>query len=309
MSERSGTSIVVVVGPTASGKSTLAAELGRRLGGEVINADSVQVYRHFDIGSGKPSAEELAACPHHLFDIADPLQPLDAAAWAERASRVVNEVQARGRIPIVCGGTFLWIRALLFGLAAAPKGDEALRARHREFAQEHGAAALHERLAAVDPVSAARLHRNDLVRVSRALEVYELSGTTISEFHAQHGFRTPRFEARLVALDWPRATYDARVEARTRMMLDRGFVAEVQGLIDAGYASARAMTTVGYKQVSRALADGRADHPELALEIVRATRVFARRQRTWLRDEAVRLIDPSALTDVAALERLAGEFC
>src|SRR5688572_3853007 len=129
-------SILVVVGPTASGKSTLAAQLGARLDGEVVSADSVQVYRHFDIGAGKPSSEERALCPHHLLDIADPLEPIDAATWAERAARAIAEVHARGRLPIVCGGTFLWVRALLFGLASAPKGDENKRREHRALVTE-----------------------------------------------------------------------------------------------------------------------------------------------------------------------------
>jgi len=300
--------LVVLVGPTASGKSTLAAELGARLPGEVINADSVQVYRHFDIGSGKPSAEEMAACPHHLFDIADPLEPLDAAAWADLACVKIEEIRARGHVPIVCGGTFLWIRALLFGLAAAPKGDEARRQEHREFARQEGASALHARLAQVDPASAARLHENDVLRVSRALEVHEMTGTPLSAFHAAHGFRTARFEAKLLAVDWAREDYEVRVTTRVLGMLERGFVAEVEALISAGYGAARAMATVGYKQVTQALAAGRAAESELALEIVRATRVFARRQRTWLREEQVLRVDPSTLTDQAALARLADEL-
>jgi tRNA dimethylallyltransferase len=303
-----GPSLVVLVGPTASGKSTLAAELGRRLPGEVINADSVQVYRHFDIGSGKPSVEEMAACPHHLFDVADPLEPLDAAAWAELACAKIAEIRARGHVPIVCGGTFLWIRALLFGLAEAPKGDEVRRREHREFAQLQGAPALHARLAQVDPESAARLHQNDVLRVSRALEVHELTGTPLSTFHAAHGFRTARFEAKLLAVDWPREDYDVRVAARVRDMLERGFVAEVEALLRAGYGSARAMATVGYKQVAQALAKSRAAGPELAPEIVRATRVFARRQRTWLREERLERVDPSTLADQVALDRLADEL-
>jgi tRNA dimethylallyltransferase len=300
--------IVVVVGPTASGKSALAAELGRRLPGEVINADSVQVYRHFDIGSGKPSAAERDACPHHLLDIKDPLDPLDAAAWAEQAQRVIAEVIARSHVPIVCGGTFLWVRALLFGLAAAPGGNEGLRAEHRALVSERGAAALHTRLAEVDPASATRLHENDIVRVSRALEVYELSGTPLSELQAVHGFRTPRYDATLMQVAWPRDAYDVRVAARTQTMLECGFVDEVRNLITLGYGSARAMATVGYKQVAQALADGRADSPELGEEIVRATRVFARRQRTWLRDETVLRIDPAVLSDAEQLDRLANEL-
>lgn len=297
--------VVVVVGPTASGKSALAAALGALLPGEVVNADSVQVYRHFDIGSGKPSAQERAACPHHLLDIADPLEPLDAAAWAEQAERVVLDIRARGLVPIVCGGTFLWVRALLYGLAAAPKGDEERRREHRAFALAHGTAALHARLALVDAKTAARLHANDVLRVSRALEVYELTGRPLSAFHDEHGFRTPRFQHRLVAIDWPRDVYDQRVEQRVRQMMTEGFVEEVARLKAAGYGEARAMTTVGYKQVASALEAGGLDREALTMDIVRATRIFARRQRTWLRDEPMQTLDPGTLADPAALRQLA----
>jgi tRNA dimethylallyltransferase len=172
----------------------------------------------------------------------------------------------------------------------------------------HGAAALHARLAEVDAASAARLHENDIVRVSRALEVHQLSGTKLSELHAAHGFRTPRYDATLIQLSWPRDVYDARVAARTTAMLEGGFVAEVEGLIRAGYASARAMATVGYKQVAQAVAEGRAGEPELASEIIRATRVFARRQRTWLRDEAVLGIEPDMLSDERKQDQLARQL-
>jgi len=300
--------IVVLVGPTASGKSALAAELGRRLHGEVINADSVQVYRHFDIGSGKPSAAERAACPHHLLDIADPLEPLDAALWAERAHATMEDIRGRGRLPIVCGGTFLWIRALLYGLANAPKGDDERRQEHRDFARAHGPAALHARLAAVDADTAARLHENDILRVSRALEVHELTGRPLSAFHREHGFRTPRFPARLLALDWPRTVYEGRVKTRVQGMLEQGLVAEVEGLVEAGYASARAMSTVGYKEVAAALSLGRVEQQALHEQIVRATRVFARRQRTWLRDQPVRLLDPAVLDPGRSQDELVEEL-
>jgi tRNA dimethylallyltransferase len=300
--------LVAIVGPTASGKSALAAALGEQLPGEVVNADSVQVYRHFDIGSGKPSASERAVCPHHLFDIADPLRPLDAAAWAERATEVVLDIRARGRVPIICGGTFLWVRALLYGLAAAPKGDEARRREHRDFVATHGPAALHARLALVDAASAARLHQNDVVRVSRALEVFELTGRPLSAFHDEHGFRTPRFPHRLVAVDWEREVYERRVEVRVRQMMAEGFVEEVEQLKAAGYGEARAMRTVGYKQVAAALAAGELDREALTMDIVRATRVFARRQRTWLRDEPVLAVDTSVLADADALRKLAADL-
>lgn len=306
---------MVIVGPTASGKSTLAARLGQALGGEVVSADSVQIYRHFDIGSGKPSASELALCPHHLIDMADPLEPLDAAMWAEQAHRVIEQIRERGRVPIVCGGTFLWVKALLFGLAAAPQADADVRARHRHVAETGGPGALHAELAAVDPKSAARLHENDFVRVSRALEVYELSGATMSEIQEAHGFREPRYSARLLGIRWSPAEYEARVEARVRAMLRAGLALEVERLVAAGYRSTRAMATVGYLEVATWLEQRGAAPPgpvpllanedELVAAIVRSTRILARRQRTWLREQPVQWLPPAVLTDETELGSLA----
>ena len=176
----SGAEIAVVVGPTASGKSALALELAEAHHGEIVGADSVQVYRWFDVGSSKPTAEERARVPHHLVDVADPDAPLDAASYAELADKAIADVRSRGKLPIVCGGTYLWVRALLYGLAKAPPGDPAIRMRLSAWAEAEGRAALHHRLTEVDPVAAARLSPNDFVRVSRALEVFELSGKPIS---------------------------------------------------------------------------------------------------------------------------------
>lgn len=298
--------LIVVVGPTASGKSTLAAKLAHRLNGEVVSADSVQVYRHFDRGSGKPTADELALAPHHLVNICDPLEPLEAQVWAEQAKRAVAEIRERGKTAIVCGGTFLWVRALLYGLAEAPGGDAGLRARHQALAEAEGRAALHARLAEVDPPSAARLHPNDLMRVSRALEVFELSGRPLSAIQQAHGFREARYRATLVSVDWDRATYEVRLAARVRAMLAAGWRDEVRDLLLRGYGEARAMDAVGYRQVRDAvLSNVPPDDEALATEIIRVTRIFARRQRTWLRDEVQERVPSSALSDEKMLEEWA----
>jgi tRNA dimethylallyltransferase len=280
--------LVVIVGPTASGKTELAVRLAEERGGEIVSADSVQVYRHFELGTGKPSAAERARAVHHLIDILEPNEPMDAAQWAERADRAISDIRARGREPIVCGGSFLWVKALLFGLAGAPAADAGIRARHRERAEREGRPALHAELAKVDPVTAARLAPNDFVRVSRALEVYEQSGTPLSRFHEEHGFRAPRYTARLLGVRREPAELDRRIEARARAMLAAGWVDEVRALLAAGHADTRAMNAVGYKQIKEALGgEGPLDAEALTTSIVRATRVFARRQRTWLRDQPV----------------------
>ena len=294
--------LLVVVGPTASGKTELAVRLAELLDGEIVGADSVQIYRAFDVGSGKPTAEQQRRAPHHLVDAFDPLTPMDAASWAAHAERSLHDIAARGKRPIVCGGTFLWIKALLFGLAPAPPADEGIRARHRAQAEQSGRAALHAELARVDPETAARLAPNDFVRVSRALEVHELSGITLSDWQKRHGFREARHEARLVGIAQPREELDRRIGLRVREMLGAGWVDEVQTLLFSGYGSARAMRSVGYRQIADALESGTDPPDEDALwdSIYRATRVFARRQRTWLRDQPVEWLDPQRVTTLRA---------
>ncbi len=273
--------LLAVVGPTASGKTALAVALAEKLGGEIVSADSVQIYRGFDLGSGKPTPDELARARHHLVGALNPLDPIDAAAWAKLAGHAIADVRARGRVPIVCGGTFLWVKALLFGLAGAPAASAAARERHRSIAESEGRPALHERLREVDAETAARLHPNDFVRVSRALEVHELSGRPMSAWQRDHGFARPLHRARLMAVACEPAVLTERITTRARTWLATGWTQEVEGLLAAGLGDARAMASVGYAQVRAALA-GDIQAGDLETAVVRATRVFARRQRTWL---------------------------
>jgi len=273
--------LVSVVGPTATGKTALAIALAERLGGEIVSADSVQIYREFDAGSGKPTAAELARAPHHLVSALDPLDHVDAATWAERAAATVADIRARGRVPIVCGGTFLWVKALLYGLAGAPAANADLRARHRALVAGEGRSALHSLLREIDGKSAARLHPNDFVRVSRALEVYELTGKPMSIWQSEHAFGQVRHRAKLVAIECEPETLSERIRERVSSWLAAGWVEEVHELVARGHGKARAMGSVGYAQV-RAMLDDRLAQKDLEQAIVRATRVFARRQRTWL---------------------------
>jgi tRNA dimethylallyltransferase len=273
--------LIAVVGPTASGKTALAVALAERLGGEIISADSVQVYREFDVGSGKPSVEELARAPHHLVGTHGPLDAIDAASWAERASKAIDDVRARSHVPIVCGGTFLWVKALLFGLAEAPAASPEVRSRLRVLAEEQGRPALHARLREVDPTLAERLHPNDLVRVSRALEVWEVTGKPLSVWQSEHGFAHERHPARLIGVACDAASLTEQIRVRASTWLAHGWIEEVETLLARGYGDARAMGSVGYAQV-RAMLGGELPRAELETAVVRATRVFARRQRTWL---------------------------
>ncbi len=279
-------SLPVVVGPTASGKTELAIRLAERLDGEIVSADSIQIYRAFDLGSGKPTADEQRRARHHLIDVQDPLDPIDAARFVTLADQAIADIHARGKRPIVCGGSFLWVRALLHGLAEGPAADEHLRAQHRALVQEHGREALHERLRAVDPQSAARLHPHDVVRVSRALEVYELTGSTLHERQASHGFAPERHRAHLFAISITSERLTERITARVDAWLAGGWLDEGERLLRAGYGPSRAMSSVGYRQIAMHLA-GELPLEGLRTAIVRATRIFARRQRTWLKHQEI----------------------
>ncbi len=282
--------LVVVVGPTASGKTELALRLAEAWGGEIVSADSVQIYRRFELGSGKPTREERARAPHHLIDATDPLAPMDAGRYAALADEAIAAIRARGRVPVVCGGTFLWVKALVSGLVEAAPRDEALREEHRAIAEREGRAALHARLAAIDPASAERLAPNDLVRVSRGLEIHALTGRPMSAWHAEHGFRAERHPHRLVGVTRDRDALDRRIEARVRAWLAAGWIDEVRAMLDDGLGEARAMGSVGFREV-REHVEGRLSEAELAPAIVRSTRVFVRRQRTWLRDAGVAWVE------------------
>ena len=221
--------LCVVAGPTASGKTALAVALARRLGGEIVNADSQQVYRGLDVGTAKPTAEERAAAPHHLVDVAEPGEGMDAARFAALADAAIADVAGRGRFPIVAGGTGLYLRALLHGVVPAPGRDPALRARLEDEAARLGRPALHARLTAIDPAAAARILPNDLVRIVRALEI-AAGGRLPSELHAEHAFREDRYDAVLLALDPPRPELHARIDARVREMFAGGLLEEARAL-------------------------------------------------------------------------------
>ncbi|HEY3667858.1 MAG TPA: tRNA (adenosine(37)-N6)-dimethylallyltransferase MiaA [Polyangiaceae bacterium] len=285
----------VVVGPTASGKTELAIELCEQHDGEIVSADSVQVYRHFDIGSGKPSAADRARARQHLIDVIEPEEPMDAARFAERAELAISEIRARGKRPIVCGGTFLWVRALIHGLVPAPPADPSLRARHQLRVAEVGRSGLHADLAQVDADAARRLAPNDFVRVSRALEVHELTGVRMSDWQAAHGFKTARHQARLLGVARERDDLDRRILLRCQAMLEAGWLSEVEQLLARGFGATRPFASVGYKQVALAIEAGKKPNlPELELSIFRATRIFARRQRTWLRDQPIEWLPPGS---------------
>ena len=274
---------VAVLGPTASGKSALGLALAARLGGEIVSCDSMQVYRGMDVGTGKATSAERAAVPHHLLDLVDPGEPFHAARWAELAAAAISDINARGKLPLVVGGTGLYLRALVQGLFEAPPSDPAIRARHAEEAARLGVPALHERLAAVDPALAARVLRQDLLRISRGLEVFEQTGVALSVLQQRARPAAPRRRFTVV-FDPPTAELRRRIEARVDDMMAGGFVDEVRRLQGAGFGQTRALAAIGYRQLGEHLA-GRVGLAEAVAEVKRATVAYARRQKTWFRKE------------------------
>lgn len=272
--------IVVVSGPTGVGKTAVALELARRYAGELIGADSVQVYRGFDIGASKPTAAELGEIPHHLLDVRDPDQPLDAASYAELADAAIADVHARGKLPIVVGGTGLWLRALLRGLVSVPKVDSVLRAALEAEWDREGALTMHARLATVDPASARNIHVNDKLRVVRALEVYAQLGRPLGDLREAHALGAPRYRDLRLIVDLPRPQHVERVHARTRAMLEQGLIEEVRGIVARYGTEIRALQSVGYRQALDHIRSG-VSLPETQVAIDRATLLYARRQRTW----------------------------
>jgi len=276
--------LLVIAGPTATGKTVTAIALAEHFGGELVGADSVQVYRGFDIGSAKPTAAELGAIGHHLIDVIDPDEEIDAAGYAALADRAIQTIHARGRLPIVVGGTGLWIRALIRGLVDAPPADPDLRKRLEGEAEAQGTVALHARLAAVDPLTAEAVHPNDLVRIVRALEVYEQTGVPLGELRVEHALGEPRYCAAFVVLDVDREQHTAAVTTRVQAMLDAGWIDEVRALRERWSDDVRPFGSVGYREVLAHVRDG-VPLEETQRLIRKSTRTYARRQRTWFKGE------------------------
>jgi tRNA dimethylallyltransferase len=274
--------VAVLAGPTASGKSRLAVAIARLAAGEILNADSQQVYRGLDVGTAKPTHEERAAVPHHLLDLVEPGEGMDAARWVALADAAIAEVSARGGLPVVVGGTGLYVRALLHGVVDAPGRDPALRTRLEEEAQVHGRPALHRRLAEVDPRAAARIRENDLVRIVRALEI-AAGGRTQSELFEAHRFAPRRYRYRLLALDVPREELHRRIGERALSMAGGGIVDEARALLSR-FPEPLPRLPIGYADAV-ACARGEIDVGELAGRIALHHRRYARRQVIWLRRE------------------------
>jgi tRNA dimethylallyltransferase len=274
-----------VLGPTASGKSTLAIALAERYGGEIVSCDSAAVYRGFDIGTGKVPPAERRGIPHHLIDVAGPTDDYSAARFGRDAAASVREILARGRQPVLVGGTGFYFRALTRGLFPGPARDQALRDRLGQVAARRGAPFLHRMVARVDPPSAARIQPNDLVRLVRALEVYFLTGTTLTDHFAATVSPLPGMPTVGLLVDVPAPVLNDRIARRVDEQLERGLIDEVRALLAAGVPpAARPFGSLGYRQVVEHVG-GLRDEAETRDLIVRETRRYARRQLIWFRKE------------------------
>ncbi len=294
--------IVVVVGPTASGKTGLSLELAEAFGGEIVGADSVQIYRGFDIGACKPTAAERARAPHHLIDTLAPDDPCDAGRFVQLADAAIADILSRGRRPIVVGGTGLYLRALLHGLSEIPAIDAEVRQRVLDEVAQRGPEVAHARLALVDPEAARRIAPSDRQRISRALEVHDQTGEALSRFQAAHGFAPRRYEALALAVNWPRERLHARIEARVDQMMRDGLEGEVRGLLASGLSpTLRPMRSLGYREMVAHLREG-LPLAETVEAIARGHRQYAKRQLTWFRKlEELRWLAPDRLAEAHAL--------
>lgn len=272
----------VIIGPTAGGKSDLAVDVALALASrgqpaEIVTADAFQIYKGMDIGTAKPTTEERRGIPHHLIDIVDPTEAFTVSDWLAAAKAALTDIKSRGKIPIVVGGTHLYIKAFMDGLFEGPDPDPAIRESLRSLAPSARRAELER----IDPAAAARIHPNDERRTIRALEVYRQTGRTISEHQSQWD-KTTRSDCTLIGLDWPAESLNPRINSRVKSMMDRGLLEECRGLWNANRLGPQAREALGYKQLIEHL-EGRATLEEAVEEIKIETRRFAKNQRTWLR--------------------------
>ena len=278
---------IFLMGPTASGKSALAVQLAQSLNGEIISVDSALVYREMDIGTAKPTLAERDGIPHHLIDILDPTEAFSTGQFRTKALALMAEINQRGRIPILVGGTMLYFNALNNGLAVLPEADPVIRAKLDEDLKTLGKEALHQRLASIDPESATRIHPNDPQRIQRALEVYEISGKPLTAYFTDaQQMEIPYHKIKLIIAPNERKTLHDIIAKRFTNMLEQGFIEEVEALMSRGDLTEKmpSIRAVGYRQVWSYL-HGEVDKPTMIEKGITATRQLAKRQFTWLRRE------------------------
>jgi tRNA dimethylallyltransferase len=295
----SKSNVVVICGPTATGKTVVAIDLAATFDAEIVSADSMQVYRHMDIGTAKPTPNEQAAVPHHMIDIIDPDEHLDARQYSRMAGEKITGLHARGITPFVVGGTGFYIKALLYGLFEGGPSDSGIRQRLKEEAGDRGNGFLHSRLEKCDPEAAGRLHPNDTYRVIRALEVYELTGEPISRYHREHRFAERPFNVLKIGLNLNRDILYDRINLRVDAMVAAGLLDEVKGLLDRGYAGdLKSMQSIGYRHMVGCI-NGKYPWDEILRTLKRDTRRYAKRQLTWFKsDPEILWSEPENVNDM-----------
>jgi tRNA dimethylallyltransferase len=279
--------VIFLMGPTASGKTALSVQLAQALSGEIISVDSAQVFKGMDIGTAKPSLEERGEIPHYLLDILDPAESFSTGQFRHQALTLMHEISARGKIPILVGGTMLYFNVLNSGLAALPGANQDIRAQLDQDLEQLGKEALHQRLAKIDPESAARIHPNDPQRVQRALEVYEITGSPLTSFfNESQSVDIPFQKIKLILAPLERKILHDRIADRFRQMLEQGFINEVESLYLRGDLSEKmpSIRAVGYRQIWSYL-QGEYDYQTMTEKGIIASRQLAKRQFTWLRKE------------------------
>ncbi len=275
--------IIVICGPTGAGKTSLAINLARQFNGEIVGADSMQIYRHMDIGTAKPTPAERAATPHHMIDIVDPDQDFDAAAYATMAGDIIRQIFDRGRSVFVVGGTGFYIKALIHGLFEEGLSDAAVRRQLKQQAESEGIAVLARRLHKIDSTAAARIHPNDTYRIIRALEVFAVTGEPLSAFQQRHRFEELRFTPLTIGVSWPRPVLYDRINQRVETMLKQGFVDEVRQLLTRGYGSdLKSMQSLGYRHLAASIR-GETSLERAVTTLKRDHRRYAKRQLTWFK--------------------------
>jgi tRNA dimethylallyltransferase len=275
--------ILVILGPTAAGKSELSIQIAKRIGGEIVNADSLQVYKYMDIGTAKPSRAERGDIPHHLIDIIDPSTEFNAGAYRKVAQEAIQELHKKGIRIILVGGTYLYVRVLLYGLIEGISANREIRDRLRRLKSDFGVSYIYEKLKSLDPGAAGRIHPNDYVRIERALEAYYITGTKMSELQEKHGFKGDEYEVLKIGIFEEREVLRKKIDQRVDRMIESGLVDEVRKLREMGFGrDLKPMQSIGYKHINQYV-DG-----EIALDkaielIKRDTKRLAKRQMTWLR--------------------------
>lgn len=294
--------IVVVAGPTASGKTAIGIELAERFDGEIVSADSIQIYRFMDIGSAKPNPEERRRVRHHLIDIRDPDEEFSAGDYVRNARESIRGILRKGRVPLVVGGTGLYIRTLLGGIVQMPPGRPEVRQKLREQEKQEGEGTLFQRLSELDPDTAAITPANNLARIIRGLEVFESTGKTMSELQRQHAFRDRPFRSLFLCLHPDRQVLYEQIDNRVDNMIKGGLLEEVAGLHERGFGrELKSMQSLGYRHASRVLA-GETSLDDAAELMKRDTRRFAKRQFTWFRSEPeVLWIGPERINGIGSI--------